>query len=764
MTSSPNRRQKTAALVFGIALLVLFVALGSETAFNLNFLHPHGAAQVAVFAGLSLAAFLLLITLLILLTRNILKLYADQKSRALGSRLRTRMMLGALLLSFAPVVTMFLFSYILMNRSIDRWFSQPVTSLHEDANGMAQQLQYYAAENARAEADSLSQEPGIAAAVAANAAGSTRDAMIAAFRDHKVTLQGGFVLLFRNGALLSSYQAPVPRGPVTVLVNDRMEPASQTSEDFAQTLLHIAQRTDQPVLCISMGPHSEPVPYVVSQAPVHGGSIIVVGLPLPQGLPTTIQRIREGTADYFALGRARRGVRSAFLLVLVLLTTAIFFASSWLALFLSKQITRPIESLADAMSEMAMGNYGFRLQPIATNELGQLAASFNLMAADLETSRNRLDSSRTDLSRANQALDARRVEIETLLDTIPLAVLSLSLDFKIVHSNRAFVDLLAPNSPAEVYGHHLSELIPEEAMREVQRLLRRAHRMGLASKEIELHGPTRLLNLSVIAASLERRGYILVMEDITDLLRAQKQVAWKEVAQRVAHEIKNPLTPVSIAAERILRYADRDTLQANSETVRDSAGVILRSVEVMRQLVDEFSLLARFPASLLRPVDLNQIVQDTLTLFDGRVEEVRIIRRLDVPLPPVMADPMLLQRAFANLMENAIEAMQHSFVRELTVETSIAPSGTAAEIIIADTGPGLPEEMREHLFLPWVSTKQRGSGLGLAITSQVVQEHHGSIRVEKNLPTGAKFIIELPLAETRHNGEAQPRATETAPA
>jgi nitrogen fixation/metabolism regulation signal transduction histidine kinase len=764
MTSPPNRHQKTAALLFGIGLLIVFVALGSEAAFNLRFLHPRGSTQIVIFTGLSLIVFLLLVTLLILLFRNILKLYADQKSRAMGSRLRTRMMLGAILLSLAPVTTMFLFSYILMNRSIDRWFSQPVTNLHEDADGMAEQLQHYATENARAEADSLAQEPGIATAFTGKSTQAVQSGMIAALRDHKVTLQGGFALVFHDGSLLSSYQAPEPRGPMTLLVDGKIVPAGTQNLDFSQTLLQVAERTDEPILRVPIVPFGEPNPYVVAAAPVHGGGIILVGLPLPQELPGTIQRIREGTRDYFALGRARRGVRSTFLLVLTLLTTAIFFASSWLALFLSRQITRPVESIADAMAEIASGHYSFRLQAIATNELGALATSFNHMAADLETSRNRLDASRADLSQANAALEARRVEIETLLDTIPLAVLSLKLDLRVVHSNRAFLELLAPSSPNEITGRAIADFVPADVMPEMQRLLRRAHRMGLASKEVAVRSSDRPLNLSITVASLERHGYILVMEDVTELLRAQKQVAWREVAQRVAHEIKNPLTPISIAAERVRRYADRGTLANNSGKVRESTEVIVRSVEVLRQLVDEFALLAQFPAAQLQPLDLNRVIEDTLLLFAGRVEEVRILRRLDPALPLVTGDARALERAFANLIDNAAEAMQTSLHRELTVQTRLNDTGTMAEVIISDTGIGLPEEVREHLFLPWFSTKQRGSGLGLAITSQVIQEHHGSIRAEQNQPAGARFILELPLAEPGATATNLLPATETAPA
>ncbi len=753
------RQRKTAAILLASGLLLLFLALGSEAAFNLKFLHPRSYAQIVIFTGLSLLAFLLLVTVLILLLRNILKLYADQRSSVLGSRLRTRFMVGALLLSFAPVLTMFLFSYILMNRSVDRWFSQPVTGLHEDADGIAQQLTHYAVANARAEAESIAGEPTIINALAQPV--PSQNAITGTLHDHKITLQDGFALVFRDGELISGYQLPQTSGPIKGLIGDRLvalqSDQADTPPDIPATLLHTAQRTDEPILDIPTTGSPQNSQFVTAAAPIRNGGIVVVGLPLPAGLPATIAHIRQGTADYLALGRARRGVRSTFLLVLTLLTAVVFFGSSWLALFLSKQITRPVEDLAEAMAEIAAGQYSYRLSATTSNELGELITSFNHMAADLETSRAQLVASTAELSQANLALDTRRREIETILDTIPLSVIGLSLDTRILHANRVFVELFSPvpngsgprsHDPREdLAGASLADFFPADTLPELERLLRRSHRMGLAGKELEVRLPTGLLNLSIIVASLDRRGYIVVLEDVTSLLRAQKQMAWKEVAQRVAHEIKNPLTPIAISAERIRRYIDRGTMVENTGAIRSSSDVITHAVESLRALVDQFAELAQFPAVQLAPVSLNAVVEDTLRLFAGRLDGISLRLDLHAALPPVMADAGALQRALSNLVDNAAEAMHNSFLRELTVQTLLHPSGHMAEVAVADSGPGISEDVREHLFLPWFSTKQRGSGLGLAIASQVVQEHHGYIRAEKNYPGGARFVIELPLAE-----------------
>jgi len=273
--------------------------------------------------------------------------------------------------------------------------------------------------------------------------------------------------------------------------------------------------------------------------------------------------------------------------------------------------------------------------------------------------------------------------------------------------------------------------------------------MGIAALEFEFRSPRGVLNLSTTMAALElggnQRGCILVVEDFTDFLRAQRQVAWKEVAQRVAHEIKNPLTPIGLSAERIRKHIDRPTPES-AAIIRKCSEVILGSVETMRTLVDQFAALAQFPAAQPKPNDLNVIVETALMLFAGRLSGITIHRRLSAEIPPVMADAEALKRAFANLIDNAAEAMQGSLLRQLTIETCLNENHMA-EVVIADTGHGLTPEIRERLFLPHFSTKQRGTGLGLSIAAKIVQEHQGAIRAEQNSPKGARFVLELPLAE-----------------
>jgi hypothetical protein len=504
--------------------------------------------------------------------------------------------------------------------------------------------------------------------------------------------------------------------------------------------------------------------YALGAASLPGGGVIVCGLPMPAGLDAIMNGLSRGASQYWALYRQRRIIRTTYFLLLLMLTALVFFSSSWLALYVSRQITGPVEALADAMDEIGNGEYGHRVTIAAGAEMGELIRSFNHMAADLEQSRLLAETSARELSAANLALEARRKELETILETIPSGVVTLDASRRILLGNRAFAELLRIDLQQDLSGVSLDSLLPAELTEELIRLDRRAHRMGVASSEFDLRTPRGSAHLTVTIAALtpganEGRGSILVLEDVTNFLHAQRQAAWKEVAQRVAHEIRNPLTPIALSAERIRRHVDR-SLPESPGVIRKCCDVILGSVETLRTLVGQFAALAEFPVAHPRPSDLNTIVESALLLFEGRIRNIRVEKRLEPGLPPVMADPEALRRALANLIDNAAEAMQESLLRVLSIRTSAGEGQGMAEIVVADTGPGLTDEMRERLFLPWFSTRQRGTGLGLSIVAKIVQDHGGSIRAENNVPAGARFIIELPLAEANGLDHA-PSATLT---
>jgi nitrogen fixation/metabolism regulation signal transduction histidine kinase len=374
----------------------------------------------------------------------------------------------------------------------------------------------------------------------------------------------------------------------------------------------------------------------------------------------------------------------------------------------------------------------------------------------LESSRRQIEASSRELSAANVTLEQRRRHIETILESIPTGVLSVDAARHITHVNYALFRLFRPKggesgAPGVLIGASLGEIFPPEVLQDLEPLLRRADRMGTTTTQMEVDLPWDKLNVAVTVATLQhqhhRLGYVLVFEDLSDLLKAQKQAAWREVARRVAHEIKNPLTPIALSAERIRRHLDRGTPDAASlEVVQSCAETITGAVETLRSLVDEFSTLARFPSAQPRPADINSIVETTLAMFNGRLDNIRVGTALAPDLPHVMADPEAIKRALANLVDNAAEALQDSLLREIQISTSLVTSRDAVELSVADSGHGVTQELKERLFLPYFSTKKRGTGLGLAIVSRIIEDHHGSIRVEENKPVGTRFVIELPLA------------------
>jgi two-component system, NtrC family, nitrogen regulation sensor histidine kinase NtrY len=811
MGDKTNRR-KIIVMALAGSVLILFTLLAYLQAGKLQYIEPATTGQIFVFTGLSILAFILFVAVLMLLVRNVLKLYADQRSRVMGTRLRVRMLWGAVLVSLIPIFFMFFFSYGLMNRAVERWFSGPVTRIPDYSNRLALDISRYSAANARAEADSIAASlpevasateqpvpepahtarhaashstPGEARRLSSAASGQSREETLRVLRQHEITLQNGFAMVFRNGHLFAAYHMPQQTG-ATAQVKSWLpgqsvdeegngaappdtEPTQTESAPTASAILTAAQRSDDPVFSIG------PVDYALATASLRKGEVIVVGQPLPFGMTTTMANLKKAADSYWAIFRARNQLRYLYMLLLLMMTSLALFASSWLALHLSKQVTKPVEALADAMEAIAAGDYAHRVGESATDELGDLVRRFNHMASDLENSRLAVEQSTVQLSAANSALEARRGELETMLETIPNGVATLDPGRRIILTNRALSEMMDPGGQRPFLGRPIDEVFPAELTELLDRLVLRSHRMGSASSEIELahHTNDRFggnMNLLATVALLEvpgnrheHQGYVLVLENATELFRAQKQSAWKEVARRVAHEIKNPLTPISLSSEQIHRHINRlDTTLSSHQVESPSIAVIRRcsevitsSVESMRSLVDQFAALAEFPTARPRPADLNTIVENSLALFAGRLQNIRIVRRFGTDLPLIMADPEALKRALGNLVDNAAEAMQNSLLRELHITTSLHDRGMV-ELVVADTGTGLTDDMRERLFLPYFSTKQRGTGLGLSIAAKIIQEHQGSIRAEKNEPAGARFIVELKAAAA---GEGE---TETA--
>ena len=730
----PIRPEKTSyrkqvLILLSVSVFLLLAILVSQTAFDATILQPENNQQTVVFYALSLLISILFVALFFVLARNLLKLFAERRLGVLGSKFRTRMVAGALLLSSVPVMVMYWFAYGLMNRSIDKWFSTPVEEVRADMRAMTSLLARYAQQNARAEATGIAASPEIERAFS----GHSFSGVVQQFQHHESTLQGGFAVAVLDGNAEASFNAPAP-WPV---LKSRLPLAEAAAGQPARFTWH---DTD----------------YTLGAAPVKNGGLILAAIPLPHEFTQTVRQIEISQQRYFQLHREWRRVRQTYMGLLLLLTMMVLFVTTWLALFLAKLVTRPLSALAEATREISRGRLDYRVDVKAADEIGDLVRSFNRMAEELESSRRQIEASSLDLGAANAELDQRRRQMETILESIPTGVLSLDASRRVTHVNHALLRMFHPDAEHDqsgliLRGASLQEVFPAEVAEDFEPLLRRADRMGITTSQMEMQLPHGPLNVAVTVATLKHHdtgsGYVVVFEDLSDLLKAQKQAAWREVARRVAHEIKNPLTPIALSAERIQRHLDRatPTEPVSLDVVKACADTIASAVETVRQLVDEFSTLARFPVAKPEPADINEIIESALSMFNGRLDGISLHKSLGTDLPQVMADYEAIKRAVANLVDNAAEASQNSVVREIEISTTLVGSRDAVEIMVADTGHGVTRELKEKLFLPYFSTKKRGTGLGLAIVNRIVEDHHGSIRVEENQPMGTRFIVELPV-------------------
>ena len=727
--SQRRLKRRTLVTLLAIPAFVALTILFSQQAFNLTFVRPDSSSQTLVFAAMSALVFILFLVLCLMIARILLKLFAERRVGKMGSKFRTKLVLGALVLSFGPVLFLFLFAYGLMNRSIDKWFSTPVEEVRRDTSVVSSTLAEYTLENARAEAVSIALAPSTEQSFESGKFGPMMDV----FRRREAPLQGGFVLALVDGDLEASFQIPTTWG----VISEKL-------------------RVTQGRLSLPTSIELNGRQYLVGWQEVGQRGLVIVGMPMPDTFTAAIRQMEDSQRNYFELAAQRKMVRRTYMLLLLLLTAVVLFAATWFAVFLSKFVTTPVAALAEGTQEISKGNLDYRVQVPATDELSELVTSFNRMADELKTNRQKLERSSHELAEANAQLEQRRRQIETILENIPTGVLSLDATIRVTHVNQSLRRLFYPegdDSSGEILkGAHLRDVFPQDVIDDLAHMLRKSDRMGSTTSQLEATLGGRTSNLAVTVASLkhghQRLGYVVVFEDLTDLLKAQKQAAWREVARRVAHEIKNPLTPIALSAQRIKRHLERGAApdDASLAVIHGCAETIAGAVETVRTLVDEFSTMARFPAAQVRPADMNGIVQNALSMFEGRLDGTTVRTALSPDLPKVMADPEAMKRAIANLVDNAAEAMRDSLVREIQITTTVPDTRDVVELVVADTGHGITAENKEKLFLPYFSTKQRGTGLGLAIVSRIVEDHHGSIRVEENKPVGTKFVVELPVA------------------
>jgi two-component system nitrogen regulation sensor histidine kinase NtrY len=694
------RRRFTLAAA-ALSLLVLLALLVWQGSFSFWF-SPPSPRETVLLWSVSTLIFLLTVTLTFMLFRAGVKAYIERQQNKEGSRIRSKLLLGALALSVAPTLFSALFNYAVLNRTLDKWFTQPARGIQTSLQDLDQSYRKEAQDRVQAEADWISLLPQVREAL--------QDGRIDASFFHELSARRGIrqiVLLPRQGVPMLLYQQ-FEKPDVSLL---RADAEIRNGTQMLGTVTVAAAMAGQPL-----------------------------------ANEDTLQRLMD---EQRQLGSRKKFYHDTYFLLICLLTLFVLFFAAWCAQMLSRQISVPISALLGAAQEVRRGNLSYRVRVNAMDELATLVRAFNEMTNELEGNA--------------RELEARRRFTEAILESIPTGVISVSADERIERVNRALSGIF----PHEVASSatQLGHLFSGDDLSEVRYLLKRARRAGTAACQLEIQRPSSVLHLAVTGAWLEeQRGFVLVIEDTSELLHAQKAAAWQEVARRIAHEIKNPLTPISLSADRIARQLRRVPLPVEARAIlEECTGTIQQEVQTVKSLVNEFSEFSRFPTAQPGAADLNEIVEGALAAFAGRLEGIALTVNLDKKMPPAYADREQLKRVIVNLVDNAAEAMRESPVRRLLVETTqLSPD--LIELSVTDTGCGISAIDKERLFLPYFSTKERGTGLGLAIVSRIVTEHHGRVRVEDNYPAGARFIVELNAIQAESAAPADAATAQPAPA
>jgi PAS domain S-box-containing protein len=676
------------------------------------------ASDTLLLYALSSLNFIAFVIFGFIFLRSITKLMRERRTLQLGSKIKSRLLLYFAAVSILPIVAMAGFSYLFMNRALERWFTQFPENVVIEARD-AQKLAL-ADQNSRLKQSAEMLALTLASdGVTQTELRTVRDAgklslieILSA--DNQPQVSSGRDLPTEQQNALNAIVSSVHSGTFD-------DPSFNDGRDFDAA---VASMPD-------------------------GRKLLIV--PELRVDPGVIQMADNWLLEFDTLKRQQITVRQIGLLTLGVLTFLLIFASTWIAFYIARGLTVPIKALAEGADEIARGNLAHRVDVLAEDELGLLVAAFNQMTSRLE---------------ANSAeLLERRRYIETVLESLPTGVISFDDQNRIGTINRAAVGMLRLNGN-EPIGDALDDVVSDENRTILERVIARAKRIGSASEQTVLRDELGELPVALTATALPgEKGAVLVIEDLSELIAAQRASAWQEVARRMAHEIKNPLTPIQLAAERIAKRFFTSSQFSVSSTqlvglspttaadeqmsnvVQDGTATIIREVQSLKAMVDEFARFARLPNANPEAGDLNDVIRQVTALYEDRLDEVRILSDLSPNLPPAMIDAEQLKRVLVNLTDNAIEAFDSDQVEKrvtITTRYDVARDLIVAELF--DNGRGIAPIDLQKVFQPYFSTKGRGTGLGLAIVHRIITEHNGRIKVVVNQPQGARFIIELPVA------------------
>jgi len=730
------RKRKREGFIVAFSLLLIIFLTSTEIHLSkLSSEVPMGN-NIIIF-GIINVIILLIILLIYLVFRNVAKLMLERRQNAIGAKLRTKLVLAFVGLSLVPTMLLFFVSAGFITNSIQNWFNKQVETSLDESMEVAQTYYKSSAANAIYYGEQISAI--IKEQKLLNEENLPRLKSVIRQKQKEYNLGVVEVYSSQREELVRAANPKLPRGEFT----------NPSSEDIKVGLLGKQLTKVNSIGKADLIRGIVPVYSNWNAKDVVG--VVVVNYYVPYSLVSKMKEISASYHEFRQLKILKNPITTGYILTLFLITMVIVFLAVWFGVYLAKSLTIPIQELAEATRQVAEGNLEVHLGEKGTDEIGMLIASFNKMTEDLRNNQLALKKTNEEVSRSNMELEQRRRYMETVLKNVTAGVISVDRDGILTTVNKSAERLLNIDTQ-KVTGKNFREVLQPDHLDIVKGMLRdmvlAQHDTVSKQVTIPLKGTklTLLVNLTVLKdENDEFMGTVVVFDDLTQLIKAQRMAAWREVARRIAHEIKNPLTPIQLSAQRLRkRYLSR--FEGEEKVFDECTGMIIKSVDELKTLVDEFSNFARMPAAQPTPNNLNEVLREALPLYQEAHRNITFTIRTDESIPLFLLDRDQIKRVLINLLDNAVAAIDG--YGSIIIESCYNQELKMATVTVADTGHGIAAEDRPRLFEPYFSTKKSGTGLGLAIVNTIISDHHGFIRSKDNQPKGTIFVIELPVSGT----------------
>ena len=722
-----------------IAFLILIISTVTTYLFIKGFrlgLDLPIANSILVFALIDINVILLLL-LLFLTMRNLVKLLFEKRRGVMGAKLRTKLVLAFITLSLVPTIVLFFVSVQFISTSVESWFNLPMEKSLKNSLEVGRGYYTRIIEEMLSFGNDLSR---------------------------LITYQG-YTLISRAEEvekLINEKRVEHRLAAIKVYSqNMQLRTTSQDEhidltpfKDPGADILRMSYETGSDNHEIQSSPHGQLVSGIV---PVFSRTetkavvgILVLQKFIPSAFVNRLNAISSGLEEFNQFRLLNKPIKIINLITLSIVTLLIIFSAVWFGFFLSKGITVPIQELAEGTHRIASGDYDFFIDLEAEDEIGVLVNSFNRMTMDLKNSKRQLDETHRELRRSNIELEQRRLYMEIVFANVAAGVVAADADGRIFTINKSAAKMLHARAE-NIIGKRYDEVLSKDYLKLVTEFFQNKtlFRKGSLKRQIRLNVEKRTLSLLVSLNVLrddrgKYLGLVAVFEDLTDIEKAQRMAAWREVARRIAHEVKNPLTPIQLSAQRLKRRYASKVGPEDGKVFEECTNMIIDQVEGLKSLVNEFSNYARMPAPNLTWSNIKQIIEESLSLYKQAQKEVKVVLQ-DKEVPELKVDREQMKRAMINLLDNAMDALDGK--GEITIDLSFDQDQQTVKIEVADNGKGIPPEYKLRVFEPYFSTKKHGTGLGLAIVSTIISDHNGSIRVEDVQPRGTRFVIELPVKD-----------------